>query len=142
MSATECAHNQFSAAARHRDFTLMFEEIAGSGYAAGEEFAERSPWHASDSRDLYRFAVFFSSTPFVTARSIAEIVGDSSLLAAAASPEPTALRSDFIMERTRVRFDRFTAARFMDWAARFNTDFFRFLTFVAVPWAIHSSFSM
>jgi hypothetical protein len=90
---------------------------------------------------LYRFAVFFSSTPLVTARSIAEIVGDNSLSAVAASPEPTALMKDFIMERTRVRFDLFTAARVIDCAARLSTDFLRFFTFVAVPWAIQSSFA-
>ena len=88
---------------------------------------------ATDNRDLYRFAVFFSSTPLVTARSIAEIVGCSNLSAAAASPVPSAFRNDFIIERTRVRFERFTAARVIDCAVRLSTDFLRFLTLVAVP---------
>jgi hypothetical protein len=119
-----------------------FREWRSENYAFAEAFGARSERHASDRRDLYRFAVFFSSTPLVTARSIAEIVGDSSLFASSAFFAPTAFRSDFIMERTRVRLDRFTAARFMDCAARFSTDFLRFFTFVAVPWAIQSSFAM
>jgi hypothetical protein len=121
---------------------LSFENCPYVRAELGEADGERSELHARDSRDLYRLAVFFSSTPLVTARSIAEIVGDSSLLAAVGSPEPRALLSDFIMERTRVRLDLFTAARVMDCAARLSTDFLRFLTFVAVPWAIQSSFAM
>ena len=35
-------------------------------------------------------------------------------------------RRDLIMERTRVRFERFTAERLIDCAARFRTDFLRF----------------
>jgi hypothetical protein len=44
-----------------------------------------------------------------------------------------AVRKDLIIERTRVRFARLTADRLMDCAARFKTDFLRFLTFVAAP---------
>jgi hypothetical protein len=44
-----------------------------------------------------------------------------------------ALRSVLITERTRVRLDRLTAARLIDWTARLSTDFLRFFTFVAVP---------
>ena len=69
---------------------------------------------AIDKRDLYRFAVFRSRTPLATARSIAEIVGWSNFLAAAGSPERIALRIDLITDRTRVRFERFTAARLID----------------------------
>ncbi len=119
-----------------------FCELPAGDYALAEAFGDPTERQAIDSRDLYRLAVFFSSTPLVTARSIAEIVGDSSLLAAAASPEPTALRKDLIIERTRVRLDRFTAARVIDCAARLSTDFLRFFIFVAVPWAIQSSFAM
>ncbi len=42
-------------------------------------------------------------------------------------------RRDLIMERTRVRFARLIAERFMDCAARFSTDFLRFFIFVGVP---------
>ena len=60
-------------------------------------------------------------------------VDESSLPAAAPSPELMAPRSDLIMERTRVRFDRLMAERLIDCAARLSTDFLRFFTFVAVP---------
>jgi hypothetical protein len=60
-------------------------------------------------------------------------VVESSFPATAASPVLMALRSVLITERTRVRLDRLTAARLIDWAARLSTDFLRFFTFVAVP---------
>lgn len=71
--------------------------------------------------------------PLATARSIDATVLESSLPAAAPSPELIAPRSDLIMERTRVRFARLIAERLIDWAARLSTDFLRFLIFVAVP---------
>src|SRR5438552_9824240 len=72
--------------------------------------------------------------------SIADIVGWSRLAAAVGSPAVMAVRRRRIMVRTRVRLARLTSARSRDCAARFKTDFFFFLTLVACPWAIYSSF--
>jgi class 3 adenylate cyclase len=77
-----------------------------------------------------------SDTRKISAILVADVVGYSRLAGADEDrilARLRALRSDLIMERTRVRLDRLIAARLIDWAARLSTDFLRFFTFVAVP---------
>src|SRR5882672_7548636 len=93
--------------------------------------AALNPFTATLSRDLYRFPVFSSSTPLLIAWSIAESVGRSSVPADAESFAAIAVRSFFMMVRTRVVFARFISARTRDCLARLMTDFLRFFTFVA-----------
>src|SRR5207244_13016797 len=116
-----------------RLFAKTMKREKNSRYA----FAAFAPLNASARRDLYRFPVFSCSTPLLIATSIADSVGCSKVPAAFASPEPMAEPSFLIHVRTRVRFDRFTSARWRACAARFKTDFFFFFTLVACPWAIY-----
>src|SRR3989442_4506175 len=71
---------------------------------------------------------------------MADIVACSRFPAAVASFAPMAVRKRRISERTRVRFARFTSARWRACCARLMTDFLRFLTLVGCPWGIHCSF--